>query len=158
MCFHLLSSRKQERLLDSLWELVGLKFFIISWMFWVILFVKLWCLCSSMDSWLASWNNAVSLWFRRVLNASKYFYMWHGKMWCERLYDFMVHLGITFSSKHFFFFFFFFFRNTLLFLWECYNYIPSTLLTCFQIEKLRKESLSWSLWRWNKAQTKYKSE
>ena len=40
MCFHLLSSLRRESFLDSLWECVWLKFFIISWIFWEILFVE----------------------------------------------------------------------------------------------------------------------
>ena len=41
ICFHLLSSRKQESLLNSLWEWIWLKFFIIWLMFGEILFMPL---------------------------------------------------------------------------------------------------------------------
>ena len=75
---------------------------ISQWMFWEILFVELWYLWSSRDIWLASWNSAVSSRFRRVLDVSQYSCMWCGKMGCNSLYDFMVHLGIIFSTMHFF--------------------------------------------------------
>ena len=38
-------------------------------------------------------------WFRCVLDASKYFCMLGGKMWCKSLYDFMVHFSILETSK-----------------------------------------------------------
>ena len=68
MFLHLLSSRRRESLLDSLWEWVWLKFFIIQCIFWEILFGKLWCLCNLRDSWLASW---CTVYVQKYLEASK---------------------------------------------------------------------------------------